>query len=391
MSSERLLEAAKAIDQTPSYILDLDGIRETAIAMRDAWRAQFPRFAMAYSYKTNSIAAVTRLLQRLGCDAEVVSGPELQLALEDGFTGERIYFDGPHKTDEELDLALREGARIQIDSLDEARRLAGRPLSGIGRISARVAGLRNGKETSRFGLTTSEFDEADRILAQGATEISGIHFNTGFHEEDAKAFVDHIRHYGPLIQRYVKRSSTLEPFVIDVGGGFPSRSTLKRRQTLPHPGEFATAVGQAIDNLGIDRADVSLVIEPGRSLVEDHGVLVAAVVAIKHRSDARIVVVDAGTNLVRSISLWPHPHKFLRAGDTPADVVGSMCFENDYFARGVSAPTDLRVGDRFMVDAAGGYDLPSANVWLRPHPAIFGLEGNSDLKIIRERGEVIRP
>lgn len=391
MSSAQLLSAAEVIDQTPSYIIDLDGIRETAVRMRNAWRAQFPDFVLAYSYKTNSVPAVTQLLRGLGCGAEVVSGSELELALDDGFSGGQIYFDGPHKTDDELDLALRHGARIQIDSLDEARRLVVRPLAKGARVSARVAGLRNGQEASRFGLTTSEFYEADRILARGGVAISGVHFNTGFHDEDATAFVAHIRHYGPLIQRYTDRRSKAEPFVIDIGGGFPSRSTLTRRHVLPHPAEFATAVGQAIDQLGLDRAAISLVIEPGRSLVEDHGVLVTTVVAVKHRADVRIAVVDAGTNLVRSITLWPHPTRFLRAGSAVTDVVGSMCFENDYFARGVSAPIDLKAGDRFMVDAAGGYDLPSANVWLRPHPAIYAVNGDSKPKIIRERGKAIRP
>ena len=159
---------------------------------------------------------------------------------------------------------------------------------------------------------------------------------------------------------------------------------------VPHPLSFAAALGEAIDILGINRSDIRLVIEPGRSLVEDHGILVARVVALKERLGTRLAVIDAGTNLVRSINLWPHDIRFLRHGSTPYDLLGSMCFENDRFGSSVLGPHNLVIGDFVIVGNAGGYDIPSSNVWLRPSPPVYGFSEKNGIYCIREKGRSIR-
>lgn len=392
MIADRLRRAAGDVPETPSYVIDLEAVTRACRTMIEAWSSQFPHLTLAYSYKTNAVAAVTRALLRAGAAAEVVSGSELELALTDGHTPDRIYFDGPYKSDRELARALALGVRIQVDSVDEARCLA--TLAGgsdvPARVSLRVAGLREGEELSRFGLTTPEVEEARDLLAGAGVAVTGLHFNTGYHDEDVTPLVEHLHHYANIVRRGVAEMGGAGRFVVDIGGGFPALSTLRRRGTVPHPLHFATGVGQAFDLLGIRRRDIALVIEPGRSLVEDHGVVVTEVVARKERGRRRIVVVDGGTNMVRSIGLWKHPVEILRPGTTLVDVAGSLCFENDYLGRDVAAPSDIGPGDRVLIGGAGGYDIPSANVWIRPQAPIYGLDVTGTPSIIRAPGEEVR-
>lgn len=393
MLTDQLKRLIESIDApTPFYLFDLDRIARTAREMRDAWSSQFPSILVAYSYKTNNLAAVTQTLQREGIGAEVVSGDELQLAFEDGHHADNIVFDGPLKSHEELSVAVDSGVRIQIDSMAEVDDLLdisrSSPRTPI--ISLRLAGLVRKGVYSRFGMDPSEVTEA--VTRLEATNIipSGIHFNTGRHPANAKPYLDHLRVWASTIERLKSKHAAVDlaPFVVDIGGGFPAASSMASA-SVPHPFEFACAVGQELDRQRIPRESIRMILEPGRSLVEDSGYLVASVSASKNRGDRKIAVVDAGTNLVRSLGRWEHSLQFVRNGDEPVDVYGSMCFENDVFARELGGPSDLRRGDKLVVSAAGGYDIPSANVWLRPAPVIFGFDG-SGISVVRPRGSGIR-
>ncbi len=393
MIDNQLISSVKDVQNTPYYMFNLDAISEMCFSMIKAWSSQFPDFVLAYSYKTNSISAITKILRKSGAAAEVVSGDELELALDDGYTPSEIYFDGPYKTRTELHRAMSLGVRIQIDSIDEARIISSlaKEEGFKATVSVRVAGLREDKESSRFGLTTSEVETVRSILRSAHIKISGIHFNTGFHDTSPGIFVEHIHHYGDLITRGVRDHSLSDSrFIVDIGGGFPASANVPKGSMVPHPLSFAAALGEAIDILGINRSDIRLVIEPGRSLVEDHGILVARVVALKERLGTRLAVIDAGTNLVRSINLWPHDIRFLRHGSTPYDLLGSMCFENDRFGSSVLGPHNLVIGDFVIVGNAGGYDIPSSNVWLRPSPPVYGFSEKNGIYCIREKGRSIR-
>lgn len=389
MISSQLFGAADAQHATPYYVLDLDGMASTCRVMIDAWRSQFPTFTLAYSYKTNTISAVTRTLREAGASAEVVSGPELEHAVADGHEGSNIFFDGPVKHPHELAHSLRVGARIQVDSLTEVKTLIGLLRSGEHPpplVSLRVASRIGRGKVSRFGLTEGEFGHAAEMLAERGIRVSGLHFNTGQHPTTARPYREHLSLYAGLLRSLIAANPERR-ITVDIGGGFPAASSMNGRP-LPHPITFATSVAEQFDVLGIPRELVHLVIEPGRSLVEDHGALVSSVAAIKNRGNHRLAVLDAGTNLVRSIRTWAHPVQFTRAGQVPYDVYGAMCFEDDVFARDLRGPADLMPGDRLIVGAAGGYDIPSANEWLRPRPAVYATtpNGESQLTTIQREG-----
>jgi diaminopimelate decarboxylase len=373
---------------TPFYLIDLGAIGTAALSMRTAWESEFPNAVVAYSYKTNSIAAITRLMRQQGLAAEVVSGAELDLALDDGFTGEAIYFDGPIKLRAELRRAYEVGATIQVDSATEIRDICGiLPQNSQSQITLRVS-VKRGRRFSRFSFTPEDARIARDTLRLHAIEITGIHFNTGAHAPDTRHFWIALSQWRGFIDELLEANRGV--VTIDIGSGFPARSSATGRQ-LPPFSYYASNIAAAFRRFGWPTKRIRLVVEPGRCLVEDHGYLVTEIRVTKDRGRRRIAVVDAGTNLVRSIASWHHDIVVERPGSgVVVDVAGAQCYESDFFARKLACAPDMTIGHRLVVCAAGGYDIPSANVWTRPSPPIYGIGPDGSTSLICPSGTAIR-
>ena len=154
---------------TPFYFIDVDAIAAEASAMKAAFDGAFDDCGIAYSYKTNAAKCITTTLRDIGLHAEVVSGSEIRLALTDGYTPERIFFDGPLKALDELQLAVNLGVRIQLDSAAEAEAIATAASRSDqpARISLRGS-VRRGLGWSRFGFMPNEIlPIADSLVRQG--------------------------------------------------------------------------------------------------------------------------------------------------------------------------------------------------------------------------------
>lgn len=376
-------------EHTPFYLLDLAQIAQTGRAMKDSWEAQFPNALVAFSYKTNPLAAVTRILHGVGIGAEVVSGEELEAALADGHSPRQILFDGPVKRPWELRTAIRAGVSIQIDSLTELRHAlrVANELSAEPLLAARLSARRPSGKDSRFGFDQAELAAARELLKAEGLRFLGVHFNTGQHAPDSRHQIAELQRWARQIRQLREDLASDHLFMIDVGGGFPARSGVSR--TVPAPMTYAVQIGDAIDRMRLAREHILLAVEPGRSLVEDQGVLVASVAVVKQRGARTLVVTDAGTNLVSSIRGWQHPIRFERTGTSSYEVYGSMCFEDDLLSESVLGPPDVTPEDLVVVGAAGGYDLPTASTWLRSQPAVYGLI-DGEIEIVRESGITFR-
>jgi diaminopimelate decarboxylase len=381
MIPERVRSAVEQISlgiSGPFYVVDLDAIREEFISQSTAWRCFFPHFRSAYSYKTNSLQMITAMLREEGASAEVVSGMELEWALADGFPTHSIMFDGPVKMPDELHRALELGVRIQIDSLDElncvidlCRQHCWEPI-----LSARLATSYQGRRLSRFGLSPDEYRQAENRAIEAGFTFRGIHFHVGSNVNSPKTYLTALELFRDPIRSLLGNSSG--SFWIDIGGGFPSQSIGKSISPTSSR-SFAEHMAGLFDKLRLDRDSFEFVIEPGRSLVEDHGYLVTRVVARKKRDGNNILVVDAGLHLARSVGSWYHSVEFLTrrsSGDTTSrlyHIYGCNCFESDQFAANLPGPVEVGINDLLIVGAVGGYDIPGANVWTRPSPSIFGV------------------
>jgi diaminopimelate decarboxylase len=367
----RTIEALARKRPTPFYVLDLGGIRARANEFVAAWKQRSDNVEIAYSYKSNSLTAVTRLMRRLGLSAEVVSGPELEFALADGFTPDRILFNGPVKLPAELARALDLGVRIQIDSLDEVDTIAtlARKKRISPRLSARLATEYRGERLSRFGFAPTEIVSARRRLARVGLAFSGVHMHVGTNNRDTTKQLVELDYWSPLIGDVLARAPHA-PW-IDIGGGYPSASVGRDIDFLPDA-SFAKNVTSWLR----DRRwpAFKLIVEPGRALVEHFGYLATRVVTRKQRDYASVIVVDAGKHLMPS--RWHHPVESVGSkGRHRHAIFGANCFESDLLSDELVGPRKLKPGSLIVVGEVGAYDLQTSYPWIRGLPPVFAIDG----------------
>lgn len=370
--------------RTPCYVVDMDRVEATYDAFAGAFAAHFPHMNVAYSFKSNCMRPVTQLIHSKGGWAEVVSGAEFQVAIQDGFHGSEICFDGPVKLSSEVDLALTQGALVQADSTAEVKLIVERcrAMGVTPRVGLRLATPRGRGSWSRLGHSPSDFEESDRLLRDAQVELAGVHFNSGAHRLNPDSYSQMIGHWGDQIGRVFKHGSRSRRPILDIGGGFPAHSA-GRGIVLRPWNEYAEAVGSAVRAVGFGEDDVHLIVEPGRSLVEDHGYLVLSVVATKKRDKKTVVVVDGGVNLVNSLRSWYHPMLAVPTGKDRMRVYGSMCFENDLLHEALPCSSTPEDGTKVVIGSVGAYDIACARGWIRRLPDVWCLAGG-DLNIVSE-------
>lgn len=370
---ERLLETV----DTPFFLLDIDVIAERYERFRTAWRRKFPRFEIAYSYKTNPLECVTQRLRALGSGASVATSHEFTLALKDGHSGSGICLNGPGKNLADIERAADKRVRLVFDSIEEILLALTIPTSRLRRASIllRVAHRRADGQLSRFGFSPRELQGAMRALRGAGICIDGLGFHVGtsasgpiLHAAAASVCLD------PLLR--IMDAGAQFP-VLSVGGGFPCE--LPAASRVSPPSDYAEAISYVLSKAGIGGRDVLLIAEPGRYLVEPAACLVTRVVGTKRRSSRRLVTVDAGTNLLRSGVR--QGEGVARIKDMPAtrfervDVYGCRCFEGDLMGRGVEMPVGIKAGDMVAFTAVGAYDLATAFAWGQPSIPVLAVNG----------------
>ena len=366
LSAESLgLAAVAAAVGTPFYCYS-----------RAAMEAQYRDFAgsfaplrtmVCYAMKANANQAVLRLFAGLGAGMDVVSGGELRRARAAGVPGERITFSGVGKTPAELALGLDEDIHcFNVESEHELRVLS--ELAASKGVAARIAlrlnpdidagthaKISTGKAENKFGIP---IDRARDVYAEAARlpgiAVTGIDMHIG----------SQITDLGPFDRTFAAMAETLAMLRaeghdirhVDLGGGLgiPYRAGDDAADFTPE--RYAALAKEHFAGAG-----VTVVLEPGRYLVGNAGVLVAAVVLVKHGGDKRFVVVDAAMNDLIRPTLYEAHHEVLpvrepAAGATSdaADIVGPVCETGDYLAKARPFPP-VEPGDLVAVMSAGAY------------------------------------
>lgn len=355
-------------------------------ALREAFRAAWPDTEIAYSYKTNYLTGVRAILHREGARAEVVSGLEYQMAERLGVPPSRIVFNGPHKTEDDLRRAVKDGAWVNVDSLDEvalleevAREAGVRPAVGL-RVSAAVT------ETpwDKFGLSLEAglAEEAARgILERGALRLAGLHVHLGTDLGDPGVFGNLLEGLLPLMGRLERRGARWE--VLDLGGGLPNR----HRYARAHPGSspeavfpaFAQAItrplGTALRRL---RSRPRLVLEPGRAVVEHAVFVLTTVTALKRLpGGTKAAIVDAGVHLLPTAyytTLDIAPTETAPLSVEEVTLFGPLCMQVDCLGSGVRLPP-LRRGSLLAVRNCGAYTDSQSMQFIHARPAVVLVAG----------------
>jgi diaminopimelate decarboxylase len=345
-----------------------------------------------YAQKANSNLALLRLFAGLGGGADIVSGGELYRALKAGIPPERIVYSGVGKTAEEIRYAMKEKILLlNIESPDELKlvnAIAGQ-MKRKAPIGIRVNPdidpkthpyISTGLKKNKFGINIQQSLEEYR-LAQTLPHIQiiGVDCHIGSQLLDSQPFLEAIQKLKGLITRL--RSLKIEIQYLDLGGGL---GITYNQEEPPHPKEYARSI---IRELG--KMPFTLILEPGRVIVGNAGILVTRVLYVKKGEEKNFIVVDAGMNDLVRPSLYGSYHQIQPVIRTSrpaiqADVVGPICETGDFLARDRSLPRP-KAGELLAVMSAGAYGFSMAsNYNSRTKPAEVLVQGKS-VHLIRKR------
>jgi len=329
---------------------------------------------VCYALKANSNQAVVTTLARLGAGADVVSEGELLRARTAGVPPQRIVFSGVGKTVHELALAIEHGilcvnveSEAELELLSSIATAAGRRADISIRVNPDIdakthAKIATGKGENKFGIPISRAREvyARAAKLKGVRAI-GVDMHIGSQIIDLQPFRDAFSLLAEFVG--VLRADGHAISHVDVGGGLgvPYRED---NEPPPDPDAYAAIVKGATKNLGC-----RLVLEPGRLIVGNAGILVTRVLYVKHGDAKTFVVVDAGMNDLIRPTLYDAHHDIRPVREPPSgsrrivtDVVGPVCESGDFFAldRELAAP---QAGDCLALMTAGAYGATQSGTY----------------------------
>ena len=321
---------------------------------------------ICFAVKANSNQSVLSTLARLGAGMDVVSEGELRRARAAGVPASRIIFAGVGKTTSEMEYALGENilgfnveSEPELHALNAVAMQLGKRASVAIRVNPDVDAkthqkISTGKSENKFGVP---FAEARALYREAATlpgiKLSGIHMHIGSQITALAPFRDAFALLRELALQL--RSDGVELHHLDIGGGLgvPYRGA---NDVPPHPDEYAATVKQALGDLGL-----KIVLEPGRMIAGNAGVLVTRVTYVKEGADKTFTIVDAGMNdLIRPTlyeayhDVWPVAEHLRDMAPVQQDIVGPVCETGDYLALDRALPP-VAAGDLLAVMTAGAY------------------------------------
>ena len=376
------LPAIAAAVGTPAYVYCANTVRDRFRRLDDAF-AGVPHH-IHFAVKANSNLHVLSLLRELGAGVDIVSGGELFRALEAGFRGRDVVFSGVGKTVGEIEQALRAGVTL-INVESEAELVAIDHVAGSLGLTAPIAirvnpevtvetphaYIKTGEKGQKFGIPR---DDVARLVGLIATlphvELRGLGMHLGSQISNA----DPLRDALPRLLAAVAhaRAEGHPVTYMDVGGGLSV--PYEPNETSADLDDYARLVRAAALETGL-----TLLLEPGRYLVAESGVLLTEVLYRKHAAGKDFVVTDAGMNDLIRPALYQayHAIEVVRhtAGALTADVVGPICESGDFFAKARVLP-DVQAGALLAIRTAGAYGFTMAsNYNSRPRPVEVLVDG----------------
>lgn len=333
---------------------------------------------VCYAVKANSNIAVINALARLGAGADVVSGGELQTALRAGVPAQRIVYSGVGKSEAELAAALAAGVlQINVESAPEllllnqvATAMGCRAPAAI-RVNPDVDAhthekISTGLSENKFGI---DWTAAPRIYAQAAALpgilLNGVAVHIGSQLTQVAPFREAFHRVRDLVAMLRADGHAIRTLDLGGGLGIPYGN---EAAPVPSPTEYAAAIGQTLGDLGC-----RLIVEPGRLIVGNAGVLMTRVLFVKEGNARTFIIVDAAMNDLLRPALYGAWHQIIPEREPatgvelrPVDVVGPICETSDTFASERPLPP-IAAGDLLVIRTAGAYGASMASAYnVRP-------------------------
>ncbi len=348
---------------------------------------------ICYAAKANSNLAILKMAKLCGAGADVVSGGELKLALKSGIRPKKIVFSGVGKSNDEIEFAIKNRILfISAESIQELETIAGiaRKLKLLAPVSIRVNPdidpkthpyIATGLKETKFGISEKAVYKAYHFCKENRwLDPVGISMHIGSQIEYVQPYYDAAK---KIVDLYNKlRKEKIEIKYIDIGGGWAAQFGFSGN--LPGPDDYVAAISGLFEGL-----PATVIVEPGRSIIGNAGLLVMKVIVLKQSGGRSFCVVDAGMNDFIRPALYGGQHEIgplIRKSGPKIlyDIVGPICESSDYFAKERKLQK-LRVGDYLALFTAGAYGMSmSSNYNSRLRPAEIAVAGR-DVFVIRER------
>ncbi|HFC52809.1 MAG TPA: diaminopimelate decarboxylase [Gammaproteobacteria bacterium] len=377
---------------TPAYIY-------SRATLERHWRA-FDRaleghdHLICYAVKANSNLAILNLLARLGSGFDVVSVGELERVLQAGGDPARVVFSGVGKRADEIRRALRVGIHcFNVESEAELLRIQeeARQTGSVAPVSLRVNPdvdpnthpyISTGLKENKFGIGIERAPELYRRAATlGNIRILGVACHIGSQLTDTTPFLDALQRILELVDRLEQEGITLRH--LNLGGGL---GITYHDETPPLPDQYAAAV---LDAMGGRK--LRLILEPGRAIAGNAGILLTRVEYLKHTGHRNFAILDAAMNDLMRPALYQAWHTVVpvrprRGSPVRYDLVGPVCETGDLLGR--DRDLVLEQGDLLAIRSAGAYGFTmSSNYNSRPRPAELLVDGDQ-IHEIRSREEI---
>lgn len=372
------------------YILDSDVFENNYHALTAAFKAYYPHFNIAYSYKTNYLPRLAQTADRLGSLAEVVSFMEAEIALRSGVSPKHILWNGPLKHTAAVHQLLLDGGTINVDTLDELKNLL--PFFKQHPSNRFSVGVRCNYDVgdgvlSRFGIdvTSPDFDEALRLLAQTPNATLTV-LHAHFAKRNPQFWQARTRGMLECYARAQQYGHT--PRYIDIGGGIygPMPASLRQQlhiEDISYADYAAASAKEVAAYFKNAPHKPCLLVEPGSALAGNVMRFVCRVTSIKTIRGKTIATLNGSQKNISMNGINP-PMEIIAGGQPPqtytqADLVGFTCIEGDVLYHNYSGP--LAVGDYVVFHNCGSYSVVMKPPFILPNVAVVDISKSTPVLV----------
>ncbi len=384
----RVKDIQAQVPDSPFYLYSAAQLRENYLAYATALEGMAAR--VFYAVKANGNLTLLRLLRELGSGATLVSGNELRMALLVGFAPADMLFNGNGKRRDELALAVQQGVMLNIDSefdlahLAHIAQAAEKPVEVLLRVNPDIRAdvhpyVATGMRDSKFGIRAEQLPWfLEQLQRMPALRLVGLHCHLGSTIKDVQVF----RHAATLM-RDLWLATYAQGFplrYLNLGGGLGIDD--RRGGDFPTPADLIGAIRDLLPPAA------SLIVEPGRSIVGNAGVLICRVLGVKTNGEKHFIVTDGSMAELIRPSLYGAYHHIAFSEPVDGalqtfDIVGPVCESADFLGKARELPTPSE-GVGVVVYDAGAYGYAmSSNYNLRLRPAEYLVAGERLMRIRR--------
>lgn len=377
---------------TPLYVYSAKTLRRHYQAFDSAFEGT--RHMTCFSVKANSNICVLKLLGEMGAGMDIVSGGELFRALKAGIDPQKIVYSGVGKREHEIREALLSNILMfNVESRQELEKInaVASEMEVQAQISLRINPdvdpqthpyISTGLKKNKFGLELEQAWESYKLARELSNiEPVGIDCHIGSQLTSVEPFLEALERIKSFYGRLQELGLNIK--YLDLGGGL---GITYDQEEPPHPAEFGRAVKESLKD-----TDLTLILEPGRVIAGNAGIMVTRVLYTKGTPSKNFVIVDAAMNDLMRPSLYGSYHRIEPVQEKSgrlytADVVGPICETGDFLAQGRELP-ELEQDDLLAVHSAGAYGFTMASQYnSRPRPAEVLVD--NDRAVLARRREV---